>query len=73
MNEQINWEKTGRKIKKLMQGSGYTVEMLAEKLHLCESTVKNYIYATTKTPIEVLYKMVDIFQVERIEDIIEFE
>ena len=46
---------------------------MSNELYISESTMKNYIYARTKIPIEILYSMIEIFEFEKIEDLLVFE
>lgn len=50
----INWKQTGKKIKKLMKKQEYSIGKISQELFISESTMKNYIYAETKIPIETL-------------------
>lgn len=72
MNMLINWEETGIKIKNIMRENGYSMKKMENELQVSESTVKNYIYAGTKIPADVLYHMTKLFKVEKIEDLLVF-
>ena len=69
----VNWKQTGKKIRNIMKQKKYSINKMANELHISESTMKNYIYAETKIPIEMLYNMTEIFEVEKIEDLLVFE
>lgn len=51
----------------------YTIKEIANEFYISESTMKNYIYAETKIPIEMLCNMTKIFEFEKIEDLLVFE
>lgn len=69
---EINWKQTGTKIKNIMRKKKYKIKNMASMLGISESTMKNYIYAETKIPIEILYNMTKIFEIEKIEDLLVF-
>lgn len=73
MKDCINWKKTGMNIKVLMSKNGYTPRTIAPILNVSESTIKNYIYAGTKVPLEILFQMADIFNLNGIDDILVLE
>lgn len=69
----VNWKRTGMRIRNIMKQKEYSIKKMANELYISESTMKNYIYAETKIPIETLYNMVRIFEVEKIEDLLVFD
>ena len=56
-----------------MREKNYTLKQLAAELYMSESSVKNYIYGKTRIPIGILLTMVDIFEKDKIEDILFLE
>lgn len=69
----IDWEKIKSKIRREMRERNYTLKQLAEELYMSESSVKKYIYGKTRIPIGILLTMVDIFEKDKIEDILFLE
>lgn len=69
----VDWKQTGMNIRNIMKQKKYTIKGMANELYISESTMKNYIYAETKIPIETLYNMTKIFEFEKIEDLLVFE
>lgn len=69
----VDWKQTGKKIRNIMKQKKYSIKKMANELYISESTMKNYIYAETKVPIDTLYNMTKIFKVEKIEDLLVFE
>lgn len=69
----VDWEKTKINIKGKMKHRGYSLKKMADELYISESTLKNYLYGDTKIPIEMLCDMVNMFNVEKIEDLLECE
>ena len=69
----VDWKQTGMNIRNIMKPKKYTIKGMANELYISESTMKNYIYAETKIPIETLYNMTKIFEFEKIEDLLVFE
>lgn len=55
-----------------MKQKEYSIGKMSKELFISESTMKKYIYVGTKIPIEVLYKMTKIFDIEKIEDLLVF-
>lgn len=70
MTRFVDWRKTGMKIRMLMNENGYTISSLASELFKSESSIKNYIYAKTNIPLDILLNMVTIFHLDKIEDIL---
>lgn len=70
MNRNVNNEMTAQRILELKKANGLTTRELAEKLEISESAVKNYIYGRSLPPLETLYKMITIFGVNCIDDIV---
>lgn len=73
MKKFINWQKTGKRLKHLINEKGYTIRTFAAMLNMSESTVKNYIYAGTQISVDTLYQMVDILDLKDLSDILEEE
>lgn len=69
----INWKKTGARIKRLMKKQDYSIGDISQELFISESTMKNYLYALTTIPIDKLCCMKEIFGLEKIEDLLVFE
>lgn len=69
----VNWEKTKINVKEKMKQRGYSLKKTADELYISESTLKNYLYGGTKIPIETLCNMVNMFEMEKIEDLLECE
>lgn len=67
----IDWEKTKINIKEKMKHSGYSLKKMADGLYISESILKNYLYGDTKIPIETLCNMVNMFDMEKIEDLLD--
>ena len=55
-----------------MRERNYTLKRLASDLYMGEPSAKNYIYGKSGIPTEVLLSMVDIFDKDKIEDILVF-
>lgn len=72
-NMEINWQETGKKVKGIMRQKGYSLKKMADELYISESTMKNYIYAGTKIPLEILYRMQVLLEVEKIENLLVME
>ena len=66
----IDWIKTKTSIKIMMKEKGYSTKTIANELCVSESTIKNYIYAETKIPLEVLCQLKVLFGIEKIEDLL---
>ena len=73
MNGNISNTMTAKRILELKKENRLTMKELAEKLEISESAVKNYIYGRSLPPLETLYKMVIIFKVDSLDDIVVFE
>ena len=66
----IDWEMKKVKIKRMIREMGYSIKTIANELCVSESTIKNYVYAETKIPIDMLCQLKILFGVEKIEDLL---
>lgn len=66
----IDWEMKKVKIKRMIREMGYSIKTIANELCVSESTIKNYVYAETKIPIDTLCQLKILFGVEKIEDLL---
>lgn len=71
--KEIDWEKTRVHIRTLMKSKEYTIVGFSKEMGTSDSTIKNYLYGRSNPPIDMLYRMVGVFGLNTIEDVLVFE
>ena len=72
-NPAVDLPATGKHIRTLMAAHHYTVKSLAAALCRSEGAVKNYLRGRDLPPLECLQAMRQLFELDKIEDIIVWE